>query len=131
MLCCASKEGTMDITVITREALEAAGYRPYPNPLRNDDWNAVLFQKRFKDEHGTRYFIDLIEYDWQKVAHFRDGPRFTYEPTISIYTGDGDTLFRMIVQDHAACASIRVLEMFVLEVWTKLGAGYYELDDPA
>lgn len=113
--------------MISRPSLETAGYRQCRNPMQRDDWNAWLFQKRFNDKQGTRYFIDVMEYDWQQFAHRLSDTRFSYEPHVTIYTGNGDASFRMIVQDDAACASIEGLEIFVENIWTKLGAGYYEI----
>lgn len=114
--------------MITREALETAGYREFPNPMSRDAWDAKMFQKRFKDGQGTRYFINVGEYDWAQFSHLRSVTRFSYEPEITIYTGNGDSSFRMLVQDDGALASVEALEMFVENIWTKLGAGYYELD---
>ena len=112
--------------MITRLALETAGYREFPNPMSRDAWDAKMFQKRFVDDNGTRYFINVGEYVWSQFSYVRSGPRFSYEPDVHLYTGNGDSLFRMVVQDEAALASVEALEIFVENIWTKLGAGYYE-----
>ena len=112
---------------ITADTLLKAGYRRYENPTRDGDWNQWLFQKRVRDEQGTRYFIDVQEYDWSRYPQ-RRGDRFTYEASVHYYVDDGLPTCVMTCQDDAAMASIESLEAFFSRAWTRLELGHYEVE---
>jgi hypothetical protein len=115
--------------MLSRETLDAAGYKRNVNPMRRDNWDQFFYQKRFRDERGTRYFIDVYEYDWSILPrNTRTGPRFTYVAKIHFYTHEEDPLAVVEVQRDDAYDSTTALEAFVETIWTKLGAGHYELD---
>lgn len=112
--------------MIDRESLVAAGYREHT--MHNDGFNKVcLFQKRVRDDRGTRYFVDVYEYDWLYLRP-ADLPRFSYEAQVHFYTGDGDSMLNCTIQDDGAMTSPEALEEFVTDLYSKIGAGHYELN---
>lgn len=63
----------------TGDDLRAAGYRRHMSDgaRRSGEGRFVaLWQKRITDEYGTRYFIDIREWDWSSLAGARPGPEF-------------------------------------------------------
>jgi hypothetical protein len=96
--------------------------------MHNDGFNKVcLFQKRVRDDRGTRYFVDVYEYDWLYLRP-ADLPRFSYEAQVHFYTGDGDSMLKCTIQDDGAMTSPEALEEFVTDLYSKIGAGHYELN---
>jgi hypothetical protein len=112
---------------ITADNLLKAGYSRYENSAGHGDWNRWLFQKRVRDEQGTRYFVDVQEYDWSGYPQ-RTGDRCTYEASVRYYAGDGLPTFVMTCQDHAAMASVETLEAFFSWAWMRLELGHYEFE---
>ena len=111
--------------MIDRESLVAAGYREYT--MHKDGFNKVcLFQKRVRDDLGTRYFVDVYEYDWLYLRP-ADLPRFSYEAQVYFYKGDGDTMLKCTIQDDGAMTSLEYLEEFIADLYVRVGAGHYEL----
>lgn len=113
--------------MITAEHLLAAGFRKYKNGMSNGAWNNWLFQKRIRDEKGTRYFIDVIQYDWSMYSH-RIGEPLAYEASVHFYTGDGEIYSVVTCMDDNIRNSIDAIEMFFDNMWSKLELGYYEID---
>ena len=113
--------------MITPELLIAADYRKFQNTLSHGTWNTFLFQKRVRDDKGTRYFIDIVQYDWGGYPQ-RTGEPFTYEATVRFYTGDGETHSHMTCMDDNTRNSIEGIEEFFNSIWIKLELGYYEFN---
>jgi len=111
---------------IKADTLLRAGYRRYENPTRDGESNRWLFQKRVRDQQGTRYFIDIVEYDWSAYSQ-RTGDRFSYEASVHYYVDDGLPTCVVSCQDDGANASIEALEAYFDQVWTRLELGYYEI----
>ena len=102
--------------MINREELIKHGYKTYDS---DDLYNAVcLYQKRIKDDKGTKYFIDIYEYmlkskdsyEARLVTSLKDD---TYSINILLYCIDDNT-------------TIEQLETDIEDIWTKLGCDYYE-----
>lgn len=55
-----------------------------------------VMQKIVKDQRGTRYFIDIHEYNWQQWPQ-RPGPEITYEPRVVLYGQDGQCVMHVTV----------------------------------
>lgn len=112
--------------MIDRDSLWTAGYREFS--MDKDTFHKkTLFQKRVQDDKGTCYFVDVYEYDWFGMRGL-DMPRFSYEPQVYFYKGDGESMLVITVQDDAAKATPETLEAFVADLYTKIGAGHYELN---
>ena len=115
--------------MITVETLESAGYLVYPNPTRDGAWNPWVWQKRFRDEVGTRYFIDVTQYDWHALPACAARPvRYDYEVNVHLYDENEDTTMRVTVLSERATASVEALEAWVENLWRVTSSGYYERD---
>jgi len=115
--------------MITVETLESAGYTRYPNPTRDGAWNPWVWQKRFRDEVGTRYFIDVTQYDWHALPNVHSRPsRYSYEADVDLYDENEDTTMRVKVLSERATASVEALEAWVENLWRVTSSGYYERD---
>ena len=109
--------------MINAETLLGNGYRRSDHRL-NEACN-TLYQKKVVDARGTRYFIDIHEYDWS-VYPQRIGPRFSYEPQVRFYEGDGETAVNMTVMLDRV-KTVEDLEAYVDSMWKRMEFGYYEL----
>lgn len=114
--------------MISVPELEQAGYRRWRNNMSQGDWDAWMWQKIVKDQRGTRYFIDIHEYNWQLFPQ-RLGLEISYEPRVVLYGQDGECVMHVTVCDKTATASLASLEAYIDQVWNKLECGYYELHD--
>lgn len=102
--------------MINRKELIKHGYKTYDSDVL---YNAMcLYQKRIKDDKGTKYFIDIYEYmlkskdsyEARLVTSLKDD---TYSINILLYCIDDNT-------------TIEQLEKDIEDIWTKLGCDYYE-----
>ena len=102
--------------MINREELIKHGYKTYDSGVL---YNAIrLYQKRIKDDKGTKYFIDIYEYmlkskdsyEARLVTSLKDD---TYSINILFYCIDDNT-------------TIEQLEKDIEDIWIKLGCDYYE-----
>lgn len=61
------------------------GYKEYPPTCFHDSGVEKCYQKRFTDENGTRYFIDINK--WRPMTHPHTGETFgpDYEYTVQMY----------------------------------------------
>lgn len=106
--------------MINRQTLQEAGFRKFITPDHR-----TLFQKRVRDEKGTRYFIDVYEYDWVSMGINHPTP-VSYEAQVHLYKGViGESLMRVTVMDENANRSVDALEEFIDRLWDRMDAGYY------
>lgn len=108
--------------MINREELIKHGYKTYDSDVL---YNAVcLYQKRIKDDKGTKYFIDIYEYRLKSKDNYDKCKSYearlvtslkddTYNLNILLYCIDNNT-------------TIKQLEKDIEDIWTKLGCDYYE-----
>ena len=98
--------------MITEQDLLDHGYKRYKNPLNHGAVDHWFFQKRFTDDVGTRYFIDVYQYDWKHVSH---GVRqdISYEARVNFYDADGMSILQCTIMDDGARESVEALEQFV------------------
>jgi hypothetical protein len=109
---------------MTRQELLDAGFREHPS---NGDsvlqrWD-VLYQKRIRDENGTRYFIDVMFWRHSKCGDYLDGW------SVEINYNDGCAFSP--IQGIKVEASVRTetaaeVEAFAAELWQRLCPNYYE-----
>jgi len=104
--------------------LLAAGFREHgPNMGNNYD---ALFQKRIRDEHGTRYFLDVSAYfytvghiGWQVEVNYNDGCAFCK-------TG---MAMKIVAHSLGESWTVADIESWADELWTRLAPNYYERDE--
>jgi len=116
--------------MLTLEALEAAGYKSYPNTLSR--YALYGMEKRIEDQFGTKYFIhvevfesyphqDPTTYNFDTTVQFRDCDHFELgkKPTVNMtYLDDADT-------------TIEDIEHFFERAWEFLDCPYYERNEDA
>lgn len=121
-----SIEGLVSMDAFTGEDLRVAGYiRHSPDATRRSGETGLLalWQKRVMDEVGTRYFINVREWDWSQfntasqkhsfdaaVQFHRDGRYFNVD-----YIGNSDD-------------SIIVIELMFDELWEKMDFAHVDSD---
>ena len=104
--------------MINDELLIEHGYKKY-----NDTWyNAdCSFQKRVKDDKGTKYFINFFRYNL---------PVFDNEPRYDVRLSSGTKDYDMeIVLFNISSMSLKDIENKIEEIWTKLNLEYYEEEE--
>lgn len=106
--------------MINRQMLVDSGYidqGPY--------YGRKLFQKKFSNHRGVKYFIDIYEYNWELIGVSNREPPFSYQPEITFYDFNCSQLFTMTVTNQDVTKDIDSLEAFVDNVWHTLNLGYY------
>lgn len=112
---------------ITAENLAASGYRHFPRRANDPEHRAGLYQKRVEDESGTRYFINVEEYDFKGLNIpdvVREKQRFSPNGQFSRGEGDSDTMTFSFSQ--SSDATIEDMEAFFDELFTKMEFNHYE-----
>lgn len=111
--------------MITATQLESVGYRKYPNRLKQ--YARGMYQKRFDDTEGQKYFINFYEYDNRKDGrHLHPIMNiFSYSSSAQFNDRHGNTFnVECLTND-----SIESVEAFFERVWRQLDCEYYELFD--
>lgn len=110
--------------MITREDLIASGYKPFTSKILSQ-YSDKGYQKCLRDEKGKKYYITLIEYDWDQFpeAVQQKGYRYSYAPETQFNTQDGTVFDLQMLSPE----SIEQMEVFFEDVWTKMNCQYYEL----
>lgn len=109
---------------MTGDELLAAGYRSFqPNPqIDNFD---VGYQKRIRDEHGTRYFINVREW-WHHPKNVGIDVEVTYNDCCGFYPSRAAT--RILIYAGVSDWTVEQVEAACNEFWERLKPDYYERD---
>jgi hypothetical protein len=124
------KKSTMsqtDTTKLTTEILVAAGYRPFPDRMaaeKLEDWYRCSYQKRIRDEIGTRYFITFL-HGVVPAKHNHGEERAFFTPSNQF--NKGSLTFNLEVLVHNQ--TLEEIEHFFEETWTTMKLDYYEKDN--
>lgn len=113
--------------------LEAAGYKWF-----EDNWKNSLrgFQKRFRDERGTKYFITGYHWNFGLVypnADNRDQYSFDVQFRINKAGKDQTVDLRysadFLPNQWRPVTALKEVEEFYEKAWKDFGADYYELNE--
>lgn len=114
---------------LTPDNLKAAGFK-YSRQTSYKPYPTDLYQKRIRDEHGTRYFIDVWHHD---QLDFDNGTTYPRSFEVEVNYNDGCTFH------PAACIRLKCwscnewevsdVESFAAELWNRLRPNYYERND--
>ena len=115
--------------------LEAAGYHWF-----KDNWKNSLrgFQKRFRDDKGTKYFITGYHYNFGSVYPDRAENRDQYSFDVQFRIerdGKDQTIDLRYSAEHLPnewgrpIASLKEVEEFYEKAFNDFGADYYELKE--
>lgn len=91
--------------------LEETGFKPFPCKYHKQ-YADRGFQKKYTDDIGIKYFIEVYEYSFEK--------RKSYSPEVYLHTPKSDILVE--IRDGL---SIKELEAFVENLWISLKCSYY------
>lgn len=105
--------------MLTREALLAAGYKPFTQKNIKEFTNS-FYQKRFDDENGKKYFITIAEYDNRMYADM-NLPDFSYSPDTQFNSNGVTFEIEMLTPE-----SVEQMEAFFERMWVQMGCDYYE-----
>lgn len=120
--------------------LEEAGYKWF-----QDNWKDSIrgFQKRFRDEKGTRYFITGYHWnfekthpEWANQAALK-GDRYGFDCQFNIDDKDGgkcqtiDVRFSadMLPNEWRSVTTLKEVEEFYEKFFTAMNCSYYELNN--
>lgn len=114
--------------------LEAAGYKWF-----EDTWKNSLrgFQKRFRDDNGTKYFITGYHWNFGLVYPDRADDRDQYSFDVQFTVDKGgksqtiDLRYSadMLPNEWRPVTTLKEVEEFYEKAWKDFGAEYYELNE--
>ena len=112
---------------MTDKYLIERGYKQY-EPLRglDSDYVVARFQKRFDDEFGKKYFIDVIKWSHNYVPEYRRDKwwkpfSYEYEAQFTMFESEN----AMDLHFHSSW-SLEEVENFVENFFEKTKPNYYE-----
>lgn len=112
---------------MTDEYILEKGYQQYKPMPYDNEYIVARFQKRFDDEYGKKYFIDVLKWSndfvpierrdeyWQPYS-------YEYEVQVSIYEKN-NTIDLHFHSDW----TLNSVEEFMAEFFEKMRLNYYEL----
>ena len=112
------------------EYLLERGYKQYnPTPVIDSDWIVAKFQKRFDDDFGKKYFIDIKKWSHDFVPKDRRDKwwkPFTY--SYEVYTTMFSDENPMQIEFYSDW-TLEKVEEFMEEFFEKMKPNYYESND--
>lgn len=98
-----------------------AGYKEFePSPFHNKGVSKC-FQKRFDDDVGKKYFIDINKWEFPPHPYTKDPIPTSYE--FEAFLGKDDNPIQLVLYSGW---DMDKAENFIEEVWKKMGLDYYE-----
>ncbi len=112
--------------------LEKEGYRPFkPDVIKRERYVEQCYQKRFTDEGGTRYFINVDKMvDVPTSAGLNERYGFTFYSTFTLPNGEyfrAETVAWRVTGEFEDRRLLGEVELFFLQLWNRLGCQYSEL----
>lgn len=107
---------------MTEQDLIRAGFKEFVFSKVLHPYADKMFQKRYFDEKGIKYFITVSQFDFSKVVGYK-GETFRYTFENQFILPDGE---RINVESVFSNDSIQMAEEKFEEIWTKLNCQYYE-----
>lgn len=103
--------------------LISKGYKKYkPTPFDQENFVVARFQKRFDDEIGKKYFINVVKYSWDFIDESkRDTYIYEYEGQVSF--GENKKSLNLRFSDAWA---IEEVEEYMEKLFKVMDANYYE-----
>ena len=103
------------------------GYKQYRPTQFHSRWVSCCWQKRFDDERGKKYFIDINEYDNAemklRMSRPEDAPDYSYEYEMQMYAkGTHDAVNLTFLSSW----TLDRVEEFVEKLWATGEFDYYE-----
>lgn len=111
---------------MTDEYLIEHGYHQYPTPPFYSDNVVSMFQKRFDDELGKKYFINVLKWSHSYVPIYRRDKwwkPFSYEYEVQITMSDNEN--GLDLKFHSSW-TLEEVEQFMEDFFEKMKPNYYE-----
>ena len=105
--------------------LEERGYHKYKPSHFDSQYVVAKYQKRFDDENGKKYFLDVLEYDHSDLRQYNiSDEKYGHEFELYLtFGGEEDRPMRVLMY----CGwTIEQAEEMTEMMWKNLGANYYE-----
>ena len=103
---------------VNLENLILAGFIEYKSAF---DKGCKCFQKRIKDNRGTKYFINCKYFDWSNVPNANLSPSFEFDTQ---FTKGEDTLNMLLL--NRKDRTIQEVEDFFEKAFVNLEMNYYD-----
>lgn len=103
------------------------GYKPYkPNPVLDSDSIVAKFQRRFDDDFGKKYFIDIAKWSHDYIPENRRDKwwtpfSYTYHLYVSMFEEEKPIYF-----EFGTSWTLEEVENFTEEFFEKMKPNYYE-----
>lgn len=102
------------------------GYKQYPVTQFDSDLVVARFQKRFDDEVGKKYFINVIKNSWESIEHhyIKDKwyTRFTYTYEVQITMFDDE---KPINLEFFSCWQLEEVETYMEKLFKEMNVNHY------
>lgn len=111
---------------MTNEYLEEKGYHEYRPTAFDNEHVVARFQKRFDDDIGKRYFIDVIKWSNEYVPENRRGTwwtPYTYEYQVQVSMFEERKPLNL---DFFCHWTLEEVEKYMEEFFEKMKPNYYE-----
>lgn len=109
------------------EYVLAKGYKEYTPTHFHNESIVKCFQKRFDDNIGKKYFIDINKWSWREIVPYYKRDKlfedYTYEYKIQMYKKD--THDAVDLSFHGSW-TLEMVEDFVEDLWLTGMFDYYE-----
>ena len=106
---------------MTDQDILARGYKEYPPTPFHNSGIVKCFQKRFDDDNGKKYFIDIHKWDFSGYTDVPDP--YPYEYSIQMYKGEDRNAVDLMF--HSSW-KVEDVEAFVEKMFHEMGMEYYE-----
>ena len=116
----------MSEPTMTREEILAHGYKQYAPIQFDSQWVTARFQKRFCDDIGKKYFIDIREWEPMEHPHTHEVYPASYDYETQIYRKD--THDALDLNFHSSW-TLEAVEEFMENLFNTGMFDYYELWD--
>lgn len=117
----------MQVTKMNDEYLLERGYKEYkPTPYLDNDSIVAKFQKRFDDDFGKKYFIDISKWSHDYVPTWRRDKwwePFSYEYDLYVTMFEED---KPIYLKFGTSWTLEEVENFAENFFNKMELNYYE-----
>lgn len=112
---------------MTDEYILEKGYKQYsPTPVLDNEYIVARFQKRFDDNFGKKYFINILKWSRDYIpAEHRDKywTPYTYEYEVQVSMYEEDNTINL---HFFADWTLDKVENFMMDFFDKMTPNYYE-----
>lgn len=108
------------------EKLLDRGYKQYKPTLFDNESIVARFQKRFDDDFGKKYFIDVLKWSQEYVPVDRRDKwwkPFVYEYEVQVSIGEDENSINL---EFSSSWTIEDVEEFMENFFEKMQPNYYE-----